>query len=147
VSGVTDEQRAEWREQAAPNPQARRGYRERDAKILALLDALDEAEQRLAAARDLLPKECWMTHLINIRCTEMIGGTFPDGTAWTADMCCLPCRLRAALDLAATSERRADPVTGPMPWPEDGCDHTRMTCEEAGCPNASRPAATPERGL
>lgn len=23
-----------------------------------------------------------------------------------------------------------------MPWPEDGCDHKRATCEEVGCPNA-----------
>jgi hypothetical protein len=30
-------------------------------------------------------------------CLELLGATFRNGAEWTEDMCCLPCRLRAAL--------------------------------------------------
>lgn len=59
-------------------------------------------------------------------------------------------RVQAAAErlVAVVAEGEHDPITGPMPWPEDGCDHLRMTCEDIGCPNADTsvipPASTEE---
>jgi hypothetical protein len=54
--------------------------------------------------------ECW-TFAGAESCRSMIGGTFPNGTKWTADMCCLPCQLRAALADPDTAAPATEPAT------------------------------------
>jgi len=48
----------------------------------------------------LIPPVCWVLNspADGPVCTDMIGGGFPNGAKFTEDMCCLPCRLRLALD-------------------------------------------------
>ena len=51
----------------------------------------------LAEIRDLLPAECWVSRSDAVFCTDFVGGTFENGAEWTAEMCCLPCRIRGVL--------------------------------------------------
>lgn len=55
---------------------------------------------QLNRAAALVPEECWVLRATGdevASCTSLIGGVLPSGSAWTEEMCCLPCRLRAAL--------------------------------------------------
>lgn len=45
----------------------------------------------------LVPNDCWVMRSHELTCADLAGGIFPNGAPWTEDMCCLPCRLRAAL--------------------------------------------------
>lgn len=54
----------------------------------------DELQERIRA---VLPDECWVTRS-TLACTDFVGGTFGDGATWTAEMCCLPCRIRSEVD-------------------------------------------------
>ncbi|NUS02082.1 MAG: hypothetical protein HOV97_05905 [Nonomuraea sp.] len=55
----------------------------------------DELRDRILA---VLPDECGVSRSVEVRCTDFIGGTFADGAVWTAEMCCLPCRIRSEVD-------------------------------------------------
>lgn len=73
----------------------------RDAAAHVAADIARQAvADALAPVRELVPDECWITRGTMIRCSGYIGGTFHNGTVWTEGMCCLPCRLRAALRAA-----------------------------------------------
>jgi hypothetical protein len=75
---------------------------------------LEAAAAAVERVRALLPNECWVlrSDARGPTCIELIGGGLPNGSAkWTEDMCCLPCRLRAALDPAPASEVRDDAFT------------------------------------
>jgi len=70
------------------------------ARLRGLLAAVETDGRHLWALAQisaLLPNECWMTRSASVRCTDAVGGTFPNGTVFDADMCCLPCRIRAVL--------------------------------------------------
>lgn len=54
-----------------------------------------EAE-RIAVVLELLPDECYVTQT-EFRCTELIGGRIGN-TEFVEEMCCLPCRIRMALE-------------------------------------------------
>lgn len=71
---------------------------------------VNEAEGRISAALAVLPEECWVTRSTGISCIAAIGGTFSNGAEWTVEMCCVPCRVKAALDpsnrpVSSTPER------------------------------------------
>jgi hypothetical protein len=75
------------------------------------LDAAREAGAAEVRARvEAVLPECW-TFARAESCRSMIGGTFPNGTKWTADMCCLPCQLRAALADPGTAAPATEPAT------------------------------------
>lgn len=61
-------------------------------------DALD-------AIRDLLPDECMVSRTTEFRCTDYVGGTFPNGAVFTEDACCLPCRIRAVLSRVLSPDK------------------------------------------
>lgn len=54
--------------------------------------------QRLATVAALVPDDCWVYRSADLRCTDLVGGVLPNGATWVEDMCCLPCRLRKALE-------------------------------------------------
>lgn len=68
--------------------------------VLQLLDRLEAAEERVArvvALADEAPR-CWTLKSDDMTCGEFVGGTIGTASAeFTEAMCCLPCRLRAAL--------------------------------------------------
>lgn len=71
--------------------------------IAALLDDLaaaavvaEDARAALARVEALLPDDCWITRT-SMRCTDFIGGTIGASGVFAEEMCCLPCRIRAAL--------------------------------------------------
>lgn len=77
-----------------------------ERKASDLFDAGIQAKRRVAAAeqaraeveanvRALIPAECWISRTEVDRCTDYV-------SEFTEDMCCLPCRLRAALGREAT---------------------------------------------
>lgn len=69
------------------------------------------AEAKVARVEVLAPSECWVTRSdVGLDCTAMIGGGFENGAKWTEEMCCLPCRLRQALEDAP--EPTSAPETG-----------------------------------
>lgn len=68
----------------------------------------DVENDALAEIRDLLPAECWVSRTVEVRCVDFVGGTFPNGTVFTADMCCLPCQIRRVLARVTPPERSAD---------------------------------------
>lgn len=73
----------------------------RDDLLPAARARAEAAEAEVADLRAgvlaVLPAECWVTRHTEMVCTDMIGGGFENGAKWTEDMCCVPCRVRAAL--------------------------------------------------
>jgi hypothetical protein len=59
---------------------------------------LRRSGSKLDRVRALLPDDCWVTRNEVERCIDFVGGTFSNGALWTAEMCCLPCRIRAVLE-------------------------------------------------
>lgn len=77
----------------------------------------DDLRARLGA---VIPSECWVTRSdVGLDCTAMIGGGFENGAKFTEEMCCLPCRLRAALanPSATEDEEGAQAATQPAGRP------------------------------
>ena len=68
-----------------------------DALVGQLQREVNAATDRLAAVEALVPPECFVHRSPDLRCTDLIGGRWANGAPWTADLCCLPCRLRLAL--------------------------------------------------
>lgn len=66
-------------------------------------------ERRIAAVREALPDLCFITRSASpLRCTSWVGGTFANDAEFTVEMCCLPCRVRAALALVLPPGRESD---------------------------------------
>jgi hypothetical protein len=59
-----------------------------------------QAEAKVERVEALIPDVCWTrsTPWRVSTCADLIGATFGNAATWTEEMCCLPCRLRAALD-------------------------------------------------
>ncbi len=69
-----------------------------EAEVESLRRERDEARAKVEVVEALLPSECWVTRSdVGLDCTALIGGGFENGAKWTAEMCCMPCRIRAAL--------------------------------------------------
>jgi hypothetical protein len=65
------------------------------AGVGALLTEVEAGRRLRAAVEALAAGECRVTRSAT-DCTALIGGPFLSA-AWTEEMCCLPCRLRALL--------------------------------------------------
>lgn len=96
-----------------------------------------EAEALRARIEALVPDECWVLRARGVRCTDMVGGTFPGGGVWTEDMCCLPCRLRAAL-MPGNRKQVCSPCQVGLCLSCHGCDCTGQVHGEAPALGATR---------
>ena len=74
------------------------------ARLATVTAERDRYAAQVAAVEALIPPECWVSRSDQVFCTDYIGGEFNNGHKWTEDLCCLPCRLRAALDAPAAAE-------------------------------------------
>lgn len=79
----------------------------------------------------VLPDLCFITRSNSpLRCTTWIGATFENGAEWTAEMCCLPCRVRAVIDDVYPAEPTCTCSTDPL---------DRMPLIDGRCPVHARP--------
>lgn len=59
--------------------------------------AREEGRQEVRQAVEAALPDCRLINGPDLTCLDVLGSTFASGAVWTVDLCCVVCRVRAAL--------------------------------------------------